>query len=73
MKDTDPGRFVFVDECGTNITPTRLYARAPTGERAFGKVPRNLNLYMEAAPPRRLKINIPAIAKASVTSNAPLR
>ncbi len=32
---------MFVDECGTNITLTRLYARAPRGERAFGKVPRN--------------------------------
>jgi transposase len=32
---------VFVDECGTNITLTRLYARAPRGERAFGKAPRN--------------------------------
>jgi transposase len=29
-----------VDECGTNITLTRLYARAPRGERAFGKAPR---------------------------------
>lgn len=38
MKDIDPARFVFVDECGTNITLTRLYARAPRGERAFGKV-----------------------------------
>ena len=37
----DPARFVFVDECGTNITLTRLYARAPRGERAFGKAPRN--------------------------------
>ncbi len=41
MKDIDPARLVFVDECGTNITLTRLYARAPRGERAFGKVPRN--------------------------------
>ncbi len=41
MKDIDPARFVFVDECGTNIALTRLYARAPRGERAFGKVPRN--------------------------------
>jgi transposase len=32
---------VLVDECGTNITLTRLYARAPRGERAFGKIPRN--------------------------------
>ena len=41
MKDIDCARFVFVDECGTNIALTRLYARAPRGERAFGKVPRN--------------------------------
>jgi hypothetical protein len=32
---------MFVDQCGTNITLTRLYARAPRGERAFGKAPRN--------------------------------
>jgi hypothetical protein len=41
VKDIDPARLVFVDECGTNITLTRLYARAPRGERAFGKAPRN--------------------------------
>jgi transposase len=41
VEDLDPARFVFVDECGTNIALTRLYARAPRGERAFGKVPRN--------------------------------
>jgi transposase len=41
VKQIDPARLVFVDECGTNITLTRLYARAPRGERAFGKVPRN--------------------------------
>ncbi len=41
VKSIDPARLVFVDECGTNITLTRLYARAPRGERAFGKVPRN--------------------------------
>src|SRR5918999_491419 len=36
-----PERFVFVDECGTHTSMTRLYARAPRGERAYGKVPRN--------------------------------
>ena len=41
MKEIDLARFVFVDECGTNITLRRLYARAPRGERAFGKAPRN--------------------------------
>jgi transposase len=32
---------VFLDECGSNIALTPLYARAPKGERARGKVPRN--------------------------------
>jgi transposase len=30
-----------VDECGTHTSMTRLYARAPKGERAYAKVPRN--------------------------------
>jgi transposase len=32
---------VFVDECGSNIALTPIYARAPKGERAQGRVPRN--------------------------------
>jgi transposase len=32
---------VFVDECGAHTSMTRLRARAPKGERAYGKVPRN--------------------------------
>ncbi len=32
---------MFVDECGSNIGLTPLRARAPKGERAFGKAPRN--------------------------------
>lgn len=34
-------QFVFVDECGSNMGLTRLMARAPRGQRAYGKVPRN--------------------------------
>jgi transposase len=34
-------RFVFVDECSTNIALSPIYARAPRGERAYGKAPRN--------------------------------
>lgn len=34
-------RFVFVDECGSHIALTPLYARAPKGQRAQGSVPRN--------------------------------
>jgi transposase len=41
VKLLDPRRLVFVDECSTNIALTRLYARAPKGERAYGQVPRN--------------------------------
>ena len=41
MRLLDPRRLVFVDECSTNIALTRLYARAPKGERAYGQAPRN--------------------------------
>ena len=30
-----------MEECSTNIALTSLYARAPKGERAYGKAPRN--------------------------------
>jgi transposase len=32
---------MFLDESGSNIALTRLYARAPKGKRAIGSVPRN--------------------------------
>jgi len=32
---------VFLDESGSNIALTRLYARAPRGKRARGSLPRN--------------------------------
>ncbi|MDQ5828503.1 MAG: transposase [Actinomycetota bacterium] len=37
----DARRPVFVDESGFHTSMTRLYARAPKGKRAYGKVPRN--------------------------------
>lgn len=37
----DARRLVFVDESGFNTSMARLYARAPKGRRAYGKVPRN--------------------------------
>ena len=37
----DASKLVFVDECGSNIALTRLYARSPKGKRAYGAVPRN--------------------------------
>jgi transposase len=37
----DVRRLVFVDESGTHISMDRLRARAPRGQRAYGKVPRN--------------------------------
>ena len=33
--------FVVVDECGSNINLTPIYARAPKGTRAHGRIPRN--------------------------------
>lgn len=41
MAPLDPARLVFVDECGTHTALTRHRARAPRGERAIGRVPRN--------------------------------
>jgi transposase len=41
MKEVDAKRLVVVDECGSNIALTPLYARAPKGQRAHGSVPRN--------------------------------
>jgi transposase len=32
---------MFLDESGSNIALTRLYARAPKGKRAIGSIPRN--------------------------------
>jgi hypothetical protein len=40
-KELKSDQFVFVDECGSNIALTRLMARAPRGQRASGRVPRN--------------------------------
>src|SRR3954452_22546233 len=37
----DLRRLVFVDESGTHISMDRLRSRAPRGERAYGKVPKN--------------------------------
>lgn len=40
-KHFDARRLVFIDESGFHTSMTRLRARAPRGERAYGKVPRN--------------------------------
>ena len=39
--EIDAPRLVFVDEMGTNISLSPLYAWAPKGERAYCSVPRN--------------------------------
>ena len=41
MRGVDASRLIFVDESSTNVALTPRYARAPKGERAFGKAPRN--------------------------------
>lgn len=37
----DPLDLVFVDETGATIAMARRFARAPAGQRAVGKIPRN--------------------------------
>jgi len=41
LKGVDPKRLLFVDESSTNIALTPRYGRAPKGERARGRAPRN--------------------------------
>ena len=41
VKQLDARKLVIIDECGSNIALTPLYARAPKGVRAYGSVPRN--------------------------------
>ena len=41
VKGHQASGFVVVDECGSNVNLTPRYARAPRGERAYGKAPRN--------------------------------
>jgi transposase len=37
----DPARFKVIDESGVNLAMTRLYGRAPRGERVVGTAPQN--------------------------------
>jgi DDE superfamily endonuclease len=37
----DPQKLVFIDESGLNVAMTRLYGRAPRGQRVIGAVPQN--------------------------------
>jgi transposase len=41
LRGVDPERLLFVDESSTNVAMVPRYGRAPRGERAFGKAPRN--------------------------------
>jgi len=41
MADMDFRRCKFIDESGVNIAMTRLYGRAPKGERVLGSAPQN--------------------------------
>jgi hypothetical protein len=41
ISSIEPERFVFVDECSSNISLAPLYGWARRGERAHQRVPRN--------------------------------
>lgn len=70
----DARRLVFVDECGTHTSMTRLRSRAPKGERAYGKVPRNRGknqtliaaITLEGAMDERAAVTIEGATDASV-------
>jgi transposase len=40
-KQLDARQLIVIDECGSNIGLTPLYARSPKGQRAYGNAPRN--------------------------------
>jgi transposase len=40
-KKLDVSKLVFLDETGSNVALTRLFARAPKGKRATGSIPRH--------------------------------
>jgi transposase len=42
----NPERFKFIDESGVNLAMTRLYGRAPRGERVIGAVPQNYGAHV---------------------------
>ena len=70
MKRIDPKRLVFVDECGTNIGLVPLYARAPKGERAFAKAPRNRGKNTTLLAPLSLEGIGPCVAVEGSTTRA---
>jgi transposase len=39
LAGVDPGRLVFVDECGASTAMTRTYGRAPVGQRVYATTP----------------------------------
>ena len=41
IQPLDMPRFKFIDESGVNLAMTRLYGRAPKGERVVGAIPQN--------------------------------
>jgi transposase len=41
LRGVEPERLLFVDESSTNLAMVPRYGRAPKGERAYGRAPRN--------------------------------
>ena len=68
----DVRRLVFVDESGTHISMDRLRSRAPRGERAYGRVPKNRgkNLTLIAAITREGAMGAPMTVEGATDSEA---
>jgi transposase len=67
---TEAERFVFVDECSTNVSLGPLYAWAPTGERAPCSAPRNWGKNVTLLSSMTLSGMGPSLAVEGATTRA---
>ena len=67
---TQAERFVFVDECSTNVSLRPLYAWSPRGERAHGSAPRNWGKNVTLLSSMTLSGMGPSLAVEGATTRA---
>ena len=67
---TQAERFVFVDECSTNVSLRPLYAWSPRGERAHCSAPRNWGKNVTLLSSMTLSAMGPSLAVEGATTRA---
>jgi hypothetical protein len=67
---TEAERFVFVDECSTNVSLGPLYAWSPRGERALCSAPRNWGANVTLLSSMALSGMGPSLAVEGATTRA---